>query len=232
MPFRAVADVWFRSPFSLALYIAIQAFGPLMFTESFHYTPGDAAAMCAKFWLGNIGALIVVGVISDKLQMRKPIAILGAVLTAALLVWWIPTFGEALPRRHDDDRGHVVGMLPRDPHGAVGCAVFRSARGNFTGSASHRVGILRTGDARMERYFGATDALRRGEIRMAGVDQILARGGRILWSSNDVHASDHGADSRDDAKTEGQTPTSHRVAGSKVSGEVFHGVIRRPSDRT
>jgi OPA family glycerol-3-phosphate transporter-like MFS transporter len=83
---------------SLALYIAIQAFGPLMFTESFHYTPGDAAAKCAKFWLGNIGALIVVGLISDKLQMRKPIAVLGAILTSALLVWWIPTFGEALPR--------------------------------------------------------------------------------------------------------------------------------------
>jgi MFS family permease len=83
---------------NLALYIAIQAFGPLMFTESFHYTPGDAAAMCAKFWLGNIGALIVVGLISDKLQMRKPISVLGAILTSALLIWWIPTFGEALPR--------------------------------------------------------------------------------------------------------------------------------------
>jgi OPA family glycerol-3-phosphate transporter-like MFS transporter len=83
---------------SLALYIAIQAFGPLMFTESFHYSPGDAAAMNAKFWLGNIGALIVVGLISDKLQMRKPIAVLGAILTSALLIWWIPTFGEALPR--------------------------------------------------------------------------------------------------------------------------------------
>jgi OPA family glycerol-3-phosphate transporter-like MFS transporter len=83
---------------SLALYIAIQAFGPLMFTELFHYTPADAAAMCAYFWLGNMGALIVVGLTSDRLQMRKPIAILGAILTAALLVWWIPTFGEALPR--------------------------------------------------------------------------------------------------------------------------------------
>ncbi|MGO9452529.1 MAG: MFS transporter [Candidatus Binataceae bacterium] len=83
---------------SLSLYIAIQAFGPLMFTESFHYTPADAAAMCAYFWLGNMGALIVTGLISDRLQLRKPIAILGAILTSALLVWWIPTFGEALPR--------------------------------------------------------------------------------------------------------------------------------------
>jgi OPA family glycerol-3-phosphate transporter-like MFS transporter len=83
---------------SLSLYFAIQVFGPLMFTESFHYTPADAAAMCAYFWLGNMGALIVTGLISDRLQMRKPIAVLGAMLTAALLVWWIPTFGETLPR--------------------------------------------------------------------------------------------------------------------------------------
>ncbi len=83
---------------SLSLYIAIQAFGPLMFTESFHYTPAAAAAMCAYFWLGNMGALIVTGIISDRLQMRKAIAILGATLTCALLAWWVPTFGEALPR--------------------------------------------------------------------------------------------------------------------------------------
>jgi sugar phosphate permease len=83
---------------SLALYIAIQVFGPLMFTESFHYTPADAAAMNAKFWLGNMGALVIVGVISDYFQLRKPISIIGAILTCALLVWWIPTFGEALPR--------------------------------------------------------------------------------------------------------------------------------------
>jgi len=83
---------------SLSLYIAIQAFGPLIFTESFHYTPGDAAAMCSWFWGGNIIALIFVGMISDGLQLRKPISILGTILTCIILVWWIPTFGEALPR--------------------------------------------------------------------------------------------------------------------------------------
>ena len=83
---------------SLCLYIAIQAFGPLMFTESFHYTPADAARMNSYFWLGNMGALIVVGVISDRLQVRRPISTIGAVATALLLAWWIPRFGGALPR--------------------------------------------------------------------------------------------------------------------------------------
>lgn len=83
---------------SLSLYIAIQAFGPLIFTESFHYTPGDAAAMCSWFWGGNIIALVITGIISDGMQLRKPISIFGTILTCILLVWWIPTFGEALPR--------------------------------------------------------------------------------------------------------------------------------------
>src|SRR5208282_1738353 len=83
---------------SLSLYIAIQVFGPLMFTESFHYTPADAARMNSYFWLGNMGALIVTGVVSDRLQLRRPISIVGAGLAALLLAWWIPTFGEALPR--------------------------------------------------------------------------------------------------------------------------------------
>ncbi len=83
---------------SLSLYIAVQAFGPLIFTESFHYTPGDAAAMCSWFWGGNIIALVIVGIISDGVQLRKPISIFGTILTCLLLMWWIPTFGEALPR--------------------------------------------------------------------------------------------------------------------------------------
>jgi sugar phosphate permease len=84
---------------SLSLYIAIQAFGPLMFTESFHYSPAEAARMNSYFWLGNMGALIVIGIISDRLQLRSPISIAGAALLSLLLAWWIPNFGAMLPRQ-------------------------------------------------------------------------------------------------------------------------------------
>src|SRR5215469_10007524 len=96
---------------SLCLYIAIQAFGPLMFTESFHYTPADAARMNSYFWLGNLGALIVVGIISDRLQVRRPISTIGAVGVALLLAWWIPE----IRRRVDtppDDHGCDLARLP------------------------------------------------------------------------------------------------------------------------
>ena len=64
----------------------VQVFGPLMFTESFHYTPGEAAAMNSYFWAGYVLALIFVGLISDGFQMRKPISILGAILTGLGLI--------------------------------------------------------------------------------------------------------------------------------------------------
>jgi OPA family glycerol-3-phosphate transporter-like MFS transporter len=72
---------------NLTLYFAIQGFGPLMFTEAFHYTPAEAATMNEYFWLANLGALIITGLISDRLQTRKPIAILGGILVAILMAW-------------------------------------------------------------------------------------------------------------------------------------------------
>ena len=83
---------------SLSLYTTIQGFGPLMFSEAFYYTASDAASLSAYFWLGNMSALIVVGVVSDRLQQRKPIMIVGAILTSILLLWWIPRFGQHVPR--------------------------------------------------------------------------------------------------------------------------------------
>jgi OPA family glycerol-3-phosphate transporter-like MFS transporter len=83
---------------NLTLYFAIQAFGPLMFTEAFHYTPAEAAKMNEYFWLANLGALVLTGLVSDRLQTRKPIAIFGAILASILMAWWIPTFGHELPR--------------------------------------------------------------------------------------------------------------------------------------
>jgi MFS family permease len=83
---------------NLTLYFAIQAFGPLMFTEAFHYSPAEAAKMNEYFWLANLGALVLTGLVSDRLQTRKPIAIFGGVLVCLLMAWWIPTFGRELPR--------------------------------------------------------------------------------------------------------------------------------------
>ena len=95
------AEVWllvFGIAANLTLYFAIQAFGPLMFTEAFHYSPAEAARMNQYFWLTNLGVLVLTGLVSDRLQVRKPIAIFGGILAALLMAWWIPKFGAEMPR--------------------------------------------------------------------------------------------------------------------------------------
>jgi MFS family permease len=77
---------------NLTLYFAITAFGPLMFTQAFHYTPAEAAEMNSHFWFANLAVLILTGFVSDRLQIRKPIAIFGAALSIGLLAWWVPSF--------------------------------------------------------------------------------------------------------------------------------------------
>lgn len=84
---------------NLTLYLTITAFGPLMFTQAFKYSPAEAAAMNSNFWLCNLAVLVVTGYVSDRLQIRKPIAIIGAALGIGLLVWWVPCFTHGgLPR--------------------------------------------------------------------------------------------------------------------------------------
>lgn len=83
---------------NLTLYFTIQPFGPLMFTQAFHYTPAEAARMNSYFWLANLAALVLTGIVSDRLQLRKPIAIIGGCLSCALMAWWIPTFGHTMPQ--------------------------------------------------------------------------------------------------------------------------------------
>ena len=38
------------------------------------------------------------GIVSDGMQLRKPISIVGTILTCIMLAWWIPSFGETMPR--------------------------------------------------------------------------------------------------------------------------------------
>ncbi len=82
---------------NLTLYFTIQPFGVLMFVQSFHYSTAEAARLNAYFWGGNIFVLILTGIVSDYLQARKPIAIIGTVLAVGLVVWWIPSFGRHVP---------------------------------------------------------------------------------------------------------------------------------------
>ena len=99
--------------------------------------------------------------------MRKPISIFGTILVWLLMVWWIPTFGEALPRSDDGDRGVAAGMLPRDRY-VPWAAQFSEALEEIS-PALQATGWAFYGlvDARMAGDLGATVDLRRGQYGWA-----------------------------------------------------------------
>jgi MFS family permease len=81
----------------LTTAITIQSFGPLMFNKAYHYTPGQAAAATANFWLINLIMLVPAGMFSDWLRVRKPITIVLSLIGFGLLYWWVKNFLPPLP---------------------------------------------------------------------------------------------------------------------------------------
>jgi MFS family permease len=76
----------------LTVAITIQTFGPLMFSQAFKFSRPEAAAMTANFWLLNLVMLVPAGYLSDLLRIRKPLSIVLAGATLAVLVWWLRNF--------------------------------------------------------------------------------------------------------------------------------------------
>ncbi|MBF6559293.1 MAG: MFS transporter [Candidatus Binataceae bacterium] len=76
----------------LTTAITIQTFGPLMFTEAYHYKPAQAASVAANFWLANLVMLVPAGIFSDWLRVRKPVTIVLACVALIMLLWWVRNF--------------------------------------------------------------------------------------------------------------------------------------------
>jgi len=72
--------------------ITVQTFGPLMFKQAFGYDDATADRLAANFWLLNLLMLVPAGVLSDWLGVRKPISIVLACVTLAIMVWWTSNF--------------------------------------------------------------------------------------------------------------------------------------------
>jgi MFS family permease len=81
----------------ITVAITIETFGPLMFEQAFGYDHATADRLAADFWLLNLIMLVPAGIFSDWLGVRKPVSIVLACVTLALLVWWTRNFYPALP---------------------------------------------------------------------------------------------------------------------------------------
>ena len=83
------------SVFLITYYIAV-GFFPVFFETIFGYSQSKANALGNWFWAFNAGALLVVGFLSDRVRVRKPFMLLGAIC---------------------GDRLHHALRPPRDPPG-------------------------------------------------------------------------------------------------------------------
>lgn len=81
----------------LTTAITIQNFGPLMFTQAYHYSPAVADRVTARFWFINLVMLVPAGLFSDWLRVRKPITIVLSLVGLAILFWWVKNFFPPLP---------------------------------------------------------------------------------------------------------------------------------------
>jgi MFS family permease len=95
----------------LVLYETLVYFGPTMLVQSFHLSASRAATVMSFFWVLNLGSLIVAGRISDRLQLRKPISLVGAACSTAVMCYLISRIGAAAGVVEIATIGAVLGMF-------------------------------------------------------------------------------------------------------------------------
>jgi MFS family permease len=73
----------------LLFYGVMTGFATLYLTTTFHYSVHEASVMLTWGWVANGVALVVGGMFSDWLGVRKPVMLVGALVHAALILVWI-----------------------------------------------------------------------------------------------------------------------------------------------
>ena len=68
----------------LVLYLTLSLFGQTMLVETFGLTAAAASGVMSCYWIVNLGAVVLMGRLSDRLQLRKPFAVGGTLVTALL----------------------------------------------------------------------------------------------------------------------------------------------------
>ncbi len=73
----------------LLIYYTAVGFNPIYFETVFKFSPAQANALGNWWWLANAIALVVVGVASDLLRVRKPLMIVGAAGAIAMTILYL-----------------------------------------------------------------------------------------------------------------------------------------------
>jgi MFS family permease len=69
----------------LLIYFAAVGFFVVYFSTTFGYTAARANSVAVWYWLANAISLVVVGLVSDRLRVRKPFMVVGAIGSAVMV---------------------------------------------------------------------------------------------------------------------------------------------------
>ncbi|HEX3789815.1 MAG TPA: MFS transporter [Pseudonocardiaceae bacterium] len=77
----------------LVLYVTLSLFGQTMLADSFHLSVATASGVMSAFWVLDLIVLIVIGRISDRLQVRKTLSVAGTVVSVVITGYLILLMG-------------------------------------------------------------------------------------------------------------------------------------------
>jgi sugar phosphate permease len=78
----------------LLFYYTAVGFFVAYFVTNHGYSTGQANALATWYWIAEALALVTAGVLSDRLRVRKPFMLAGAVLVAGGVIWFAEAAGE------------------------------------------------------------------------------------------------------------------------------------------
>lgn len=97
--------------FFLLIYYFSTAYGPLYLTQVFHYPPAVAARVASTFWIANLGVLVLVGYLSDRIGLRKILSLAGVVGLLVFMAFWIRLIGRPVPPATMEWYTSLLGIL-------------------------------------------------------------------------------------------------------------------------
>jgi OPA family glycerol-3-phosphate transporter-like MFS transporter len=78
----------------LIQYMTLTLLGQTMLVDSFGITTAKASSIMAGFWVLDLAVLIIVGRVSDKLQLRKPFSLAGTIAAVIVMIYFISLMGQ------------------------------------------------------------------------------------------------------------------------------------------
>lgn len=78
----------------LILYMTLTLLGQTMLVDSFGVSTAKASSIMSAFWILDLAVLIIIGRVSDKLQLRKPLSLIGTVAGLIVMIYFISLMGQ------------------------------------------------------------------------------------------------------------------------------------------